>query len=384
MAALFGFSVKIKHSLLLLALPIALLAGCDKAIEIGVETKSPVSVSVYQVPKQSQAPSIIVNGKTLNDSVVIRAKAMAIVKHVFFMPGQAVKAGDVLIEFDEIPLRAALAVSDSKLKLARIDYKEAVRESSRVHALMTKGSATSLENDQALAAVVTAKDQYQAALASRKGDLFAVHQSKVIAPIDGILGFPTVSVGDRVTAEAETLAVITRHDKQWVEFSLTMGQYDALQLNKKAVGELQVTFTDGAVAGLGAVEPLQPVDRLQSTLIVRARLLAPSTSFIPGDEVQVEMKATAPRLAGIPRALLRENSDGYYVFVVTNGKVDVRQVTAIHWTDSVWLVSEGLAPDDQIITTNLAKIRVGAKVEVAPVLEASAKVPESEPSAPRS
>jgi membrane fusion protein (multidrug efflux system) len=376
--------VKIKHSLLALALPLALLAGCDKAAKIGVETKPPVPVSVYQVPKQFQAPTITVTGEALNASVAIHAKATAIVKHVFFTPGQAVKTGDVLIEFDEIPLRAALAISDFKVKLTRIDYKEALRESSRVHALMAKGSATSLENDQALAAVVTSKDQYQAALASRRGDLFAVHQSKVIAPIDGILGLSTVGVGDRVTAEAETLAVITRHDKQWVEFPLTLGQYDALQLNKKAVGELQVTFTDGAVASLGAVEPLQPVDRLQSTLVVRARLLAPSTSFIPGDDVQVEMKATAPRLAGIPRALLRENSDGYYVFVVTNGKVDVRQVTAIHWTDSVWLVSQGLAPDDQIITTNLAKIRVGAKVEVAPVLEAAAKGPGGELSAPRS
>jgi multidrug efflux pump subunit AcrA (membrane-fusion protein) len=127
---------------------------------------------------------------------------------------------------------------------------------------------------------------------------------------------------------------------------------------------LTVTFTDGSVAGLSEITPLHAVDRSQPTVVVRALLLAPSASFIPGDEVQVLANASAEHFKVVPGASLRENTDGHYVFVVTDGKVDVRQVTAYHWDVDTWLVDAGLSPTDQVVTSNFAKIRVGGRVEV--------------------
>jgi RND family efflux transporter MFP subunit len=348
----------------MLALPLALLAGCDKPVPVGMNTKPPVSVSVHHVLRQASLPAITVTGEALNSSVVIRSNVTAVVKQVHFTAGQSAKKGEVLFEFDDAPLRAALAISDAQVKVTRAAYKEAIRGAARTHAMVQKGAATALESEQALALVASSKDQYQAALAGRRGDLFAVHQAKIVAPMDGILGTSTVKAGDLVTAQGETLVVITQPYQQSVEFSLSQDQFSLLQLRKTASMGLTATFTDGSVAGLSAIEPLHAIDRTQPAVVVRALLLAPSAGFIPGDEVQIEAKVSAEHFVTVPTAALRENSDGHYVFVVAGSKVDVRQVTAFHWNDATWLVDQGLSPDDQVITSNFTKIRVGARVEV--------------------
>lgn len=329
-------------------------------------------------------PTISLMGEASNPSMAIRARATAVVKQVLFTAGQTVKKGDVLYELDEVPLRAALVISDAQVKLTRSAYKDSLHAAAKMHTLLVKGSVTSVENDKSIAFVSAAKDQYQAALASRRGDVFALHQSRVVAPMDGTLETSTVSVGDLVTADAESLVTITQRDQQWVEFTLTLDQFDALELSKKPAGELVVTLTDGTVVGVSHLEPIHALDRLQPTVTMRARLLAPSESFIPGDEVLVEVKASAPQMVAVPKIALRENADGYYVFLVVDGKVDVRQVTAHHWDSAVWLVSQGLSPEDQVITSNFTKIRVGARVEVAPAAESTEKMDAAAVVEPRS
>lgn len=376
--------MKIKHSWLALTLSLGLLAGCEKPVQVGVSDKRTVSVVVYTAKKPSLIPTLTLIGEASNPSMAIRAKATAVVKQVLFTAGQTVKKGEVLYELDEVPLRSALAISDARVKLTRAAYKDALHAAAKTHTLLVKGSATSVENDQALALVSAAKDQYQAALASRRGDVFALRQSKVVAPMDGTLDTSTVSAGDLVTADAESLVTITQRDQQWVEFTLSLDQFDTLELSKKPAGELVATLTDGTVAGVSHLEPIHAFDRLQPTATMRARLLAPSESFIPGDEVQIEIKASAAQLITIPKVSLREDMEGHYVFVVVDGKVDVRRVTALHWNGPAWLVSEGLSPDDQVITSNFTKIRVGARVDVAAKEESSATTGGAATVAPRS
>lgn len=380
----FGLPVKIKDSWLALTLSLGLLAGCEQPIPVGVSDKRTVSVVVYQLKQPSLIPPLTLTGEASNPSMAIRARATAIVKQVLFTTGQTVKKGDVLYELDEVPLRAALAISDAQVKLTRAAYKDALHAAAKTHTLLVKGSLTSVENDQALALVSAAKDQYQAALASRRGDAFSLRQSKVVAPMNGTLDTSTVSVGDLVTADAESLVTITQRDQQWVEFTLSRDQFDALELSKKPAGELVVTLTDGTVAGVSHLEPIHAFDRLHPAATMRARLLAPSESFIPGDEVQIDIKASAAQLISIPKVSLREDMDGHYVFVVVDGKVDVRRVIALHWSGPLWLVSEGLSPDDQVITSNFTKIRVGARVDVAPGEESAVRTGGEADVAPKS
>lgn len=351
----------------LLALVVAanLLTGCfDKPVTLGDLEKPKVSVTAYQVDsaKQTLAPISNVIGKASFSAVGVQSKISGTVKRVGFVDGQAVKKGDVLFELDEALLKQSMADSEASFQSARKAYRKASKERNRIVGLfMTKG-AEKAQFDHADDELKLAHDQYVAALTSRNSDLFALKHTKILAPFDGIPGKPVVEVGDKVSPTLESLVVVTRLKSQWVDFELPALEYKALMASKKPVTWVTLTFTDGVIstATLVAAAPGQ-----DEVVALRADLQEPSSSFIPGDDVQVEIHGfPVVNLISVPKTALRENSDGFYVFVIKDEIVDVRQVSIIRLASGEAFITEGLSPGEQVVTSNFAKIRVGARAQV--------------------
>ncbi|MBI6882776.1 efflux RND transporter periplasmic adaptor subunit [Pseudomonas putida] len=356
--------------LLALAIASVSLTGCfDKTLTLGDYGKQHVSVTAFTVPTEAQTLTPILNvvGKAAVSTVGIQSRISATVQRVAFTPGKLVKKGDVLIQFDEVALKASVVKSEQQYQEAKKAYRRAVRARDKA----VVGSADQPVIDAAKVDAQQAQDLYIAALASRNNDLAALRHSAVLAPFDGIPGPAMVREGDQVTANSGSLVLLTPPKSQWVEFDLSASDYQALTAIPKSTPEVTLTFSDGSTSQAAWMAPA-PSKSAEQSVSMRAEPQPPTMSFIQGDEVQVEIHGKPIKgLISLPKSALRENTDGYYVFVVADSKVEMREVKVIRWAGGDPFVLSGLSQGDQIVTSNFTKIRVGSKSNVVVDVEAS-------------
>src|SRR5436305_12692803 len=113
------------------------------------------------------------------------------VDKIHFESGQAVQAGDVLVELDTRQERAQLAAAESDRDLARINY-------GREQQLVKEGVVPRTEFDNAFA--------QQKSTEARVGEIQATIDRKTIrAPFSGILGIRQVNLGQYLAAGQATV-----------------------------------------------------------------------------------------------------------------------------------------------------------------------------------
>ena len=117
---------------------------------------------------------------------------------------------------------------------------------------------------------------------------------------------------------------------------------------------------------LRAAEP--QVEPTTGMITLRVAFPNPEKLLLPGLYVEVilpQMEEKGVYL--VPQsAVMRDQSGAANVWVVENGTVAVRSLTVLTSDENNWVVSEGLNPGDQIITTGFQKVAPGAPVEIAP------------------
>ena len=116
-----------------------------------------------------------------NESVVIAAEIAGRISRIGFNEGEAVKAGDVLIELDDTVLKAELDKVRSDLSLARANRERALT-------LANQGAGTQRARDETEAAFQS--QQANIALAEAR-----LQKSTLTAPFSGVVGLRNVSVG---------------------------------------------------------------------------------------------------------------------------------------------------------------------------------------------
>jgi RND family efflux transporter MFP subunit len=342
------------------------LAGCfEKSMSaLDFQANWP-KVSVYRVPDQlpTLTPALRVIGKAGVASVDIKAKVTSTVRRISFSDGESFKKGDLLFDLDDDLFKARLVESERELRAARKIYREAVKSEAATEALVAPNGAGQPVIKMASTQANQAHDQYVAALASRNSDLHALQQCRVVAPFDGVVSFIGVRVGQAITP-GEKMAVVTPVKSQWVDFDLLEHDYQALSAGGSIAPTVVMTFSDGssAPATLAA-----PIESHGDTINLRSEPKTPSPSFIPGDDVHVEIQGSpVSNLLTLPRAAIRNNAGDSYVFVVDGdtSRVSARSVAVVRWGDSPLYVYGGVQPGERIVTSNFTKIRDGGRVNV--------------------
>jgi HlyD family secretion protein len=123
-----------------------------------------------------------------------------------------VKKGDLLAELDPVPFEERVAQGRATLEKSQVDSRNAEIQLRRQKALWNEQLAAQADLDQAQAnydSAVAAVNQSRAALAQAETDL---RQSKIVAPIDGVVVDRQYDVGQPVAAsfQAPTLFTIAQ------------------------------------------------------------------------------------------------------------------------------------------------------------------------------
>ncbi len=322
--------------------------------------------------------------------VEIRPQVTGIVKERFFQEGRDVKMGDLLYQIDPVPFQAAVASAKAMVAQAEALLVQAKQNHARVRPLVAERAVSQKDVDDAVAEELAAKATLEAANAQLVKAQFDLDNTRITAPISGLIERTRVYEGRLVSAQTDLLTIIHQVDPMYVTVSVPepfllkrLRERTLKRVQGAGVYELRgiITFVDGTVYPQeGRLDLLDVGLRTTTgTRDVRVVFPNPERGVVPGERALLPGQFVKVRFVGsvrtgvvlVPQRAVQVGPEGPAVYVVgEGGKVELRTVQATSWLDSQWLVEAGLGDGERVVVTGLQTIMPGSEVRTVPYVAA--------------
>lgn len=305
------------------------------------------------------------------NTVTVRARVDGEIKKIAFTEGQDVHAGDLLVEIDAAPYRAAYDQAVAKRGQDEAQLTNAQADLERYSDLAGKKviSSQQLDTQRALVrqydALVKADD---AAIASAKVQL---DYTRVIAPIDGRTGIRLVDQGNIVHAsDATGLVVLAQLQPISLVFTLPEQNLTAIDKEQAAGGTLTVLAVDRDNKTVLEEGKLSVIDNQIDTATGTIRLKAtfPNAHFKlwPGQFVNARLLLTVRDKALVVRSsVVQRGPQGAFVFVIKPDEtVEMRPVKVGPAEQGETVIEEGLEAGERVVVDGQYKLQPGSHVKI--------------------
>lgn len=328
---------------------------------------------------------------------VVAARTSGPVEHFLVEVGDRLQSGDPIAQLDEERLKAVrddaaaaldnakanLQVREAELKLERQNLK-------RIEGL--KGSAAfsgARFEDQfqtvnaATARITVAKalvDRAQSALTLAEIDL---RYTTVVAPYDGVVTQRLTETGSFVTMGEPVVRMIADSDLE-VEADVPANRLAGLTPGST----VEITLDNGTHRYSARVRAIVPTENpLTRTRPVRfvPDLSGNAANLAAEQSVTVLVPVSAPReVLTVHKDAILRRGDGTTVFVIVDGKAEVREVTLGEANSARFEVISGLENGENTVIRGNERLRPGQDVEVlngegSPTGSLPANQPKQEP-----
>jgi len=363
-----------------------LLAACSSACERPAAVVAPPPPEVYVVGIERKDVPVYLDlvGETTGfQDVDIRARVEGFLETVDFREGSFVHTGDLLYQIDRKPLTATLEGAKADLATSQARLDKATGDVNRYTPLAAKQAVSQEELDNARAAQTAAKSQVEALKAAVEKATLDLSYTRITSPIDGLVGTTKVNAGNLVgRGESTLLTTVSKIDP--IIFKVGVTEADYLRLIKRdpsrAGGEpraagIELTLADGTVhpqtGSLGPIE--REVNAQTGTLGAQIIFPNPSAVLRPGQYGRARVLIDTKRNAMlVPQRAVQELQDLHRVAVVSGGnKVEFRNVKVGPRVDALWVIEEGVQPDDMVVAEGLQAITDGMTVRTKPMSAAA-------------
>ncbi|MBO0720213.1 MAG: efflux RND transporter periplasmic adaptor subunit [Blastocatellia bacterium] len=410
--------------LLLVVMLIALGRSNEKAAPPAANPPEVVVVPVVQkdVPIYSEWIGTL-DGLVNAD---IRAQVSGYLLSRKYTEGSFVRKGELLFEIDPRPFQAALdqakgnlaqangQLAQANAQLVQAQAQLAQSEANQVKAqldvdrytpLARQNAITNQELDNAVQANLAAKADVKAATARVETSKAAIVAAKaaveaagaavhttelnlgfttIASPINGIAGIATAQVGNLVNPNSGPLTTVSTVDPIKVYFTLSEKEYldnskrGTLDANKK-LDELELVLVDGSIyphKGHFFVADRE-VSKETGSIRLAGLFANPNNTLRPGQYGRVRAITSLKKGALlVPQRAVSELQGNYRVAVVGNdNKVSIRPVKVGDRVDSMWIIEDGLKPDERVVAEGTQKVRpdmmVSPKPFAAPAIAAT-------------
>ena len=168
-----------------------------------------VSVSMAPVPQSSEYVATIKSRR----SATLEPQVSGILTAINVKSGDMVKAGQALMTIDPRQQQATVDAQQATEQQKKAVYDYATIELDRQKKLFEAGVTSRDAYDQAQQAFQNSKADYESAIKSRETQEQLLGYYTIRAPFDGIVGDIPVHVGDYVSPQSTTSAVLTTVDE---------------------------------------------------------------------------------------------------------------------------------------------------------------------------
>jgi RND family efflux transporter MFP subunit len=314
----------------------------------------PVVQATALVPTTWRVTEEVPAAVDAEQSAILGAERAGQVVAVLYSSGQAVAAGTLLVQLDDAPEVAQLALDQARLTESQ-------------HAL-----ARDVKLLQIAGASQAAFEQAQADLAEARAqvalDNAALAQLNIVAPFAGVLGIRKISAGDYIQ-QGQEVAELTQLHPLRVLFSVPQTEAGDLSIGERFSLKVASLPSDpGSFTGL--IRALSPqVDTATNARAVEGVITGDSSALLPGMYGVVTLQTGAPVAAfSLPATALNDDTLGRYVYALSAGPNNSFIVHAVYVTEyaqtgsTAVIGASGLSPGEQVVAIGGFKLDDGDTV----------------------
>jgi RND family efflux transporter MFP subunit len=298
-------------------------------------------------------------------SVAIKARLESEIIGVHFQDGATVKQGDLLFTLDGSALDALVLQAEGVLARDRAQLAGARRDLARYTELLAKkaGTAVNVENAETQVGMLTGT--VKADESALKNLRVQLAYTKIYAPISGRISAAAVKVGNFVRpADTAPLATINQIKPVYVTFSLPQRQLPTVREAMQAgTGRIDATLGNGTKVGGGKLAMIDnSVDVTTGMISVRATMENAGETLWPGTLVNVTLTLRMEEAVAVPSTAVQTAQTGNFVFVVKDGKAEVRHVTVERTAGDESVIGKGLSGGETVVTDGQILLANGSRV----------------------
>jgi multidrug efflux system membrane fusion protein len=350
----------------------ALLSGCKKEEPAGKRQAKAVpvavaTVSVRDVPFEVPAFGIVEASSTVG----VISQVSGLITEVHFKEGDFVEAGDPLFTVDTRPYAATMAVARAELERNRALAEQARVDAERKQKLAAEGLVSTQELDQARANQQSTAANVKLGEAALRSAGLNVQFTRITSPMNGRTGSLLVHAGNVVRGgDPAPLVVIRNLSPVQVRFAVPEDFVNRIRERAKAE-TLMVRVTTKGQGARTVTAPLtfleNTVDTATGTLTLKATYPNVGFELWPGAAVDAVLLLDTDKAAlVVPGAAVQRGQDGFFAFVVEQGKAKLRSVDVVRTTAELALIRSGLKAGEQVVTEGQVRLRDGTAVSVKP------------------
>jgi len=345
-------------------------AAASAPAEVGA-----IAMKAASVPRYVELPGRVV----ANATAEIRPQVDGIVEKRLFQEGGPIKAGDPLYVLNDDKFKAALDAAAAALQKTKATVAGAQLTYDRDKQLQLTKAASQADLDTAQTALLQAQADQAAAQADLETAQINYDDTRINAPISGIISTSSVSVGALVTAnQTDAMATIRQIDPALVDLvdtSVNMLQIrDEIrngtigQPGKDGPPKVTLTLENGQAYDKPGEISLANIVVSETTGTFSLRAVFPNAErlLLPGMFVRARIDlGTMPNTYRVPQLAVTHDTTGQAqaYFIGAGDKAEMRILTTAGTLGNDWLVTKGIKDGDRLIVDGFQRIGDGATVK---------------------
>lgn len=323
---------------------------------------APSDVAVAQAGSISDGIAITGTLRPL-DAVDVRARIEGDLTGVFVREGQHVSQGQLLAQFEAVAERSSAASAQAAQAAARADLSQAQWNLKQTTDLYHAGAVSEADYRAAQQAAEAASARLAAAQASQQSAAITARDTRVTAPISGVIEKKMVDIGEHLARGAEMFTLVRNST---LELAATVPERRASDVR---VGE-RVTFSAEGRDFEGRVARVSPTIDPASRSITVYVDIDNSNGALKGNSLatgEVVVRTVGDALI-VPTSALHQSADSgaTYVYRVNTGTVEQVPVGVgiVDNHTGIAQVTSGLNAGDRVVVGNVGTLAAGSKVQI--------------------
>jgi RND family efflux transporter MFP subunit len=297
-------------------------------------------------------------------SAIVKAKVAGELRGLTVREGDAVKAGQLLATIDTTEYAARLNQAQKQAEAAKAQVDISQRGFDNNKSLVDQNFISKTALDTSLATLEGAKASYAAALAGVDVAKKAMDDTRVLAPINGVIAVRASQTGERVGIDARIVEIV---DLSRLELEATLTAGDSVLVRTGQTAKLQI---EGNAKAIGArVMRINPTATAGSRQVLVYLALATSSGLRQGLFAQGTLATSKVSAIAVPTGAVRSDKPQPYVQLIQDKKVVHKTVaTGVRgeFEGAEYVVVQGVDENTPVLRGNVGAVREGVAIQEPP------------------